>query len=335
MLKLFRTNTWWNTIVPQVLGWVYLCMQQPEYELGYFKYRVPSFFIALIAISVWGYLFNDLCDVKSDLRAGKKNSLAKFSMPVRLIITAVPLAIGIAAWAYVGRGNVANVLFGMQILALWIYSAPPFRLKGRGIAGVIADAFYGHVNPVFITLFAFYFHTNSELLTMLVLVLICITSVLKGIRNILLHQIDDRKADRRAGVQTYVVSKGALGILYFINNTLPFEVFFTVLLVVVLSLVTPPLLIWAIIFAVITYLKFSGWKLADIPRKQLKFKFLYFLNDFYENWLPVLFLVFLSIAYPQFSFLLILHLLMFPGFVTKLISDIKTIRENFKTEEEY
>jgi len=309
---------------------------QGEYHKGEgFMYSISTFFIALIAISVWGYLFNDLCDVKSDLRSGKKNSLANYSVPVRLIITVIPLALGVVAWAYVSRGNVANVLFGLQILALWVYSAPPFRLKGRGIAGVVTDSFYGHVNPVFITLFTFHFHTANELLTMLVLVLICITTVLKGIRNILLHQIDDRKADSKAGVQTYVVGKGALGILYFINNTLPFEVFFTVLLVIVLTIVTPPLLVWAIIFAVITYLKFSGWKLADIPRKQLKFKFLYFLNDFYENWLPVLFLIVFSIAYPRFSFLLILHLLMFPGFVAKLISDIKTIRENFKTEEEY
>lgn len=335
MLKLFRTNTWWNAVVPQVLGWMYMCMrEETTQDVSFTKELALFFFVALISISVFGYLFNDLCDVESDAKAGKKNALGKFPFVVRLAIVAVPLAIGLLVWYYIRAGIVANVLFGLQILALVLYSLLPFRLKERSALGVVADAFYGHINPVMITLFTFGFDLGKIVeVVFLSILLVCL--VLKGIRNILLHQLDDRSNDKRAGVQTFVVKNGAYPTLLFVNNLLPFEVFFTLVLALFMGYYNPPFFVWTLLFFIITYFKFSGWKLRDLPKRQLKFKFLYFLNDYYEGWVPVFFLIILCISQPQLSFLLILHLILFPGFVTKLWGDIKTIRENFKTEDDY
>ncbi len=334
MLKLFRTNTWWNAVVPQVLGWMYLCLRVNMHGPYIHLRLVVSFFIALISISVFGYLFNDLCDVESDKKAGKKNALGQFPFAARLIIVSLPLLAGFAAWYDIGAQTIANILFGLQILALVLYSLPPVRLKERGVLGVFADAFYGHINPVLITLFTFASGRIGIVeATLLSVLLLCIT--LKGIRNILLHQLDDRKNDKRAGIQTFVVRNGAYPTLLFVNNLLIFEILVTVLLALTFGAVYPPFFLWTLLFFIITYFKFSGWKLRDLPKRQLKFKFLYFLNDYYEGWVPVFFLIMLCIVQPQLSFLLILHLILFPGFVTKLWNDIKTIRENFKTEEDY
>ena len=337
MLKLFRTNTWWNAVVPQVLGWMYLCIRLDVHGPDIRMRDVMLFFVALVSISTFGYLFNDLCDVESDKKAGKKNTLGKFPFTVRLIIVVLPLLIGVATWHDIFANAVANVLFGLQIMALVLYSLSPIRLKERGALGVVADAFYGHINPVLITLFAFMFDTTGRAgisgLIFLSILLVCLT--LKGIRNILLHQLDDRKNDQRAGIQTFVVKNGAYPTLLFINNLLPFEILFTILLALVFGYIYPPFFIWTLLFFIITYFKFSGWKLRDLPKRQLKFKFLYFLNDYYEGWMPVFFLIMLCISEPQLSFLLILHLILFPGFITKLWADIKTIRENFKTEDDY
>ena len=73
MLKLFRTNTWWNAVVPQVLGWMYMCMrEETTQDVSFTKELALFFFVALISISVFGYLY--------DL---DQSTLLSFSIPDR------------------------------------------------------------------------------------------------------------------------------------------------------------------------------------------------------------------------------------------------------------
>lgn len=337
MFKIFRTQNWWTIIIPQILGWVYYCelsstehfvFQQPE--------RVLYFLGGVLAIAAFGYAFNDLCDITIDATAGKKNHLAGLSNPIRLLAISIPLAVGIFFWYKVNAGTATNILYGLQIVSLIIYSAPPFRLKEKSLAGIVTDAFYGHVNPTLFTLgtFAMWGHQTPEYTTIL-LTLILVSTILKGVRNILLHQLDDRKNDKRAGINTFVTKNGGLFTLYFINNILRFEVVFTILLAFTISYTHPPFFLSVLLFGIFTYLKFSGWKLAYLPKRQLKFKFLYFLNDYYEGWVPVFFLILLSVGYNRFLIVLLLHLVLFPSFIIKLWQGMKIIRHNFKTEDDY
>ena len=334
---MFRFNNWWSVITPQILGWIYFCELIADHSFLITDWhKVAFFFLGVISISAFGYVFNDYCDIDSDRISGKKNSLSKFSSQIRILIILLPLIAGITCWALVHAATITNTLYALQILALILYSAPPVRFKKRKILGVVADSFYGHINPAFFTVFTFLpinSKTSAIIITLLALILVCTT--FKGIRNIWLHQLADRKKDRQANIQTFVVKHGALFTLTFINNLLPFEVFFTVVLSLILSFLFPPFFIGFLLFCILTYFKFSGWKLAYIPQRQLKFKFLYFINDYYEGWLPVFLLIILCSRNPVFLFLLLLHLILFPAFITKLWNDIKTIQQNFKTEDDY
>ena len=335
-MKLLRTNIWWNAVVPQILGWVYFALLADEGPLNR-SWELPIlFFVATISIAAFGYLLNDFFDIVADAIAGKKNALASFSAPVRVVFVTIPLLIGIAAWLpFIDRVG-ATILLTLQIVALILYSAPPFRLKNCGLAGVLTDAFYGHINPVFITLAAFipyYIKISPSVITFFAILFLAV--MLKGIRNILLHQIDDRKKDKRAGTATFVVKKGALFSLNLVNRLLPFEIALTALLALFISYYLPPFFLSLFLFTILTYLKFSGWKLAYLPKRQLKFKFLHFINDYYEGWLPVFFLILLAIKHHSLAWLLPTHLILFPAFITKLVTDLKTIAQNFKTEDDY
>ena len=351
-MKLLRVNSWWNTIVPQVLGWIYFCVltltvfgnNSPSDYTGIIQSSV-LFFIALISISSFGYLFNDWCDIEADAQAGKPNSLAAFHTGYRGVIVFIPLTLGVIAWLLLNKLCLAisgklfvwgNIFFALQIISLVLYSAKPFRLKDRAELGIVADAFYGHLNPVLITLAVFTITPatgNWHFIFMLVIFLLCFV---KGMRNILLHQIEDRKKDLEAQSNTAVIKYGPWRIINFINHFLfPAEIFLLVCLMLIISVHIPPFIIPLILFAVFSYLKMSGWKIGYADRRLLEFKFSYFMNDFYENWLPVFTLIILSVYQHQFVFLLILHLILFPGFIMKLVKDTKTIRENFKTEEDY
>jgi 4-hydroxybenzoate polyprenyltransferase len=311
-------------------------MASTAYKQDAFDWRMPFFIVSLICISAWGYLLNDYCDIEADTASGKKNMVKDYSPPLRIAIIFLPFVIGILCFPYSTKNMIANLLFALQIVMLLLYSAKPFRLKERGFAGILADAFYGHINPVFITLFLFgNWSGNQQILTSVILSLLFVCTTLKGIRNILLHQIDDRKRDKLSGTKTFVATNGAWGVLLFINQIMPFEIAFTFLLTLSIAYLFPPIIVWLIIFSVFYYLQFSGWKLRYLPYRQLKFKFLFFLNDYYENWLPVFFLFMLLIKHPNLWWLIIIHLLLFPRFVKNLVSGTKTISSNLKTENDY
>ncbi|MFN8286864.1 MAG: UbiA family prenyltransferase [Chitinophagales bacterium] len=337
MQKLFRSNIWWVAVVPQVLGWVYFCILDGTFHFPEQLQSFGFFFLALVTTSAFGYLFNDLCDVEADKAAGKSNSLGKLSFGLRLVIVTLALAVAVISWYLVKATLWANLFFGLQIFALIIYSAPPFRLKNRHIWGALTDAFYGHVNPILITLLAFGFNLNEGVQekTTLFIPLVVLCTFLKGFRNILLHQVEDRRNDRKAGINTFVVKHGALFSLNLVNKLLPWEVLATVAVVLNISIAAPPFFVSALLFIVITYLKFSGWKLSYLPQRQLRFKFLYFMNDYFEGWMPVWLLLILAVHSHIFIMALVAHLLLFPSFLVKLWKDLKTIRENFKTEEDY
>ncbi len=334
---MFRFNNWWSVIIPQILGWIYFCELSSEQSFLLADWQKVLLFLGgVLSISAFGYAFNDYCDVESDIASGKKNSLSGFSSPVKIAIAVFPLIVGIVCWTLVHAGYVANTLYALQILALIFYSAPPIRLKQRALLGVLADAFYGHINPAFFTIFTFInFSFAAQKIYIPILGVIFICTSIKGIRNILLHQMEDRKRDAKAGIPTFVVKYKALFSLQVINQLLPVEVFFTVMLALLISILHPPFLLSILIFSGLTYFKFSGWKLGYLPKRQLKFKFLYFINDYYEGWMPVFFLIIISAHQPALIFLLILHLLLFPSFIIKTGKGLKAIWENFKTEEEY
>lgn len=335
LLNRFRVTVWWHTIAPQVFGWVYFCLlMQPVPELPLMRF--VQFLIALVGISAFGYLFNDWCDIDTDRLAGKSNVLTNKPPVLRAILVFAPLAAGMYAWKLLRAGAWANFFMGLQILALTVYSLPPFRLKARSLWGALTDAFYGHINPVLITLSVFLqqpVNWNWFTIFFLITLLSCLS--LKGFRNILTHQIEDRKKDRKAHINTFANAIGALNTLDLVNLLLWFENIFTIVLGILLIILFPPLITAWVLFPAITYLKFSGWKLPYLPKRQLRFKFLYYLNDFYEAWLPFFLLIVLVIKQPVLYPLFIFHVVLLPRFLTGLIKDIKTIAENFKTEEVY
>jgi 4-hydroxybenzoate polyprenyltransferase len=357
--KLMRVNAWWNTIVPQVLGWIYFSFLSsvvygaqhiiPCEPNGGSAYLCPAifFFISLVSIAGFGYVFNDFCDVETDMLAGKPNSIGKLALLWRIMLISGSILTGLCAWYQLNQDNhirgsnmmLANFLFAAQIIALVVYSANPVRLKDRAELGIVVDAFYGHLNPVMISICVFGFESYWQIgkvwdyLFVSLLVIVC---SIKGIRNILLHQIEDRKKDEAAGLNTAVIKYGPWRVINFINYYLfPAEIFFLVCLMVIMSIHIPPLIIPLIFFAIISYLKMSGWKIGYADRRLLEFKFTYFMNDFYEGWLPVFMLITLSVYRHEFVFLLILHLIFFPKFIMNLFKDMKKIRENFKIEEDY
>lgn len=272
---------------------------------------------------------NDATDVAADKLAGKKNMAASLSITARIVIAILLLLGGSLFFSMAAPQPMILLWLVAQVLALVIYSVPPFRLKNNPVIGPLLDAHYGHILPVFMALFVFFLPLEISQHYPLFLPLLYALLLLKGLRNILLHQLHDRKDDRQAGIHTFPVKFGPVLCLNFINRfILPLE---AGLLVVLPLYFWPPsqIILYGFIgFIIFYFLNFSGWKFLILPKRQLKFKFLFVLNDFYEYWLPYLCIWLTNLPTYQKCILTLVHTLVFYHGLIKLYKDLKKIGQN-------
>jgi len=300
------------------------------------KLLIPAlvFFVAVIGIASMGHFLNDYADIEQDTISGKENFVSKLSKKQKLTSLIILILICILPWFYLKINIYIIGLLIFQIILYLFYSFKPLRLKNRHIFGIIADTLYGHIIPALVVLAAFSYYGEHQHIYRInnIFTLILVTWLFcKGSRNIILHQLDDRKKDKMSGINTFVVRFGNVFSLNIVNRIiLPLEFFVFLLLVYFSCDIFLNFYILFAAFLLFTLLKFSLWKIFVLPPRQMRFKFLFFLNDFYEDWLPVIMLVYLIRFDEYFLFYLVVHLLLFPKTVINLFKDIMLIMNNLK-----
>ena len=326
--QIVRFNTWWNFILPPILAFIYLFLLLLNIYWPEALIITGLFLIWMIGAASFGYFINDLCDVKMDALADKKNETHQLSIPIKTVIITLSLAIALTPWIFLSDSLFVFGLVIFHLILLVTYSVPPLRLKKNLYLGMICDILYSILIPLLIVMVTFsQLHEYKPSLILSGTILLW--SFLKGFRNILLHQLDDKKNDARAGHYTFVHRIGPVKALNCIRFfILPFEFIVFSFLCVYLSILIDCFFIGFCVFLIFTFMKFSLWKIYIIRPRQLRFRFLYFLNDFYEEWLPVTALVFLAMHQVEFLILLALHILLFPQKITKLFRDSITIQKN-------
>jgi 1,4-dihydroxy-2-naphthoate octaprenyltransferase len=197
-----RAGEWWTFKIVPILAIFYLTALR---EGGAIIARWPTLLLllgGLAAGAAFVSLINDLCDITDDRVAGKPNRMAGR----RRIVPILGIALCIAAGTVIGfqwrNDAVALTAFAAAWFAFLLYSAPPFRLKIRGGAGLLADAAGSSLFPC---LLAARLAGASDLLWLLC---VGIWAFAFGIRGIVWHQLNDEDADRRANVRTFVVRRG-------------------------------------------------------------------------------------------------------------------------------
>lgn len=317
---LYRLKQWKNHLLPPVIAsmlasFPFSSSSVDDYWKGFY------WFASLFCISVYGYWVNDWSDRNTDLRAGKPNFL--------IGLTSISLFLGaifftgsaLLLWLSGHPPIVASILFMLEWVCFTLYCLPVIRLKSNPIFGPLCDTHYTHILPVFFTILFFLEHLPLEIIICLYLLLL-----MKGIRNILLHQVDDRKTDKEDGLYTFPIRFGPLYTIRLINRIfLPLE---TLSIVVLLLLTLPFSYIPITCFSIFILLYgafLSIWHTKYIGSSIIK-HFLYFMNDLYEFWLPYIVILSIHIKWELKLLLLLVYALLF----TKSIKSIyKVIRKSF------
>ncbi|MEH2236059.1 tetratricopeptide repeat protein [Nostoc sp.] len=321
--KIIRGGDWWLYKLPPLLAIAYaeiLLMNFPVIQL---ILTVLALLFSISSVAAYGHIVNDIFDIEVDQRVGKNNSMAQFSSWQRLLLCILFAVTGFVLPTLMNFGTLAIILLGINYLLPTLYSAPPLRLKEKGIWGIISDAAGAHAIPTLFVATTF-LHLSASPQPQSIILTIAATawSFCAGIRGIILHQLWDRENDLKSDVKTLVTKLNVEKVRFWISYIIfPTEILLLSLLVLVISRFAPILLLFFILYLLSKTINIklglaNAFDTAPIRKVNIP------LHDFNEVWLPLALITLLSIREPFFFILLLLHIILFYPSIKQRTTDL-------------
>ena len=201
-----RVRNWWFSKIPPLVAIVYLEILRLDIGGQKAISLLVAFLWSVMCVASYGHVINDIFDVHPDQLAGRSNSMRDIGWRKRILLAAALLGCGYLPALLADYSTLALLTLTLNYLWPTIYSVPPFRLKEKGVLGVMCDALGSHVTP---TLFALtLFAPLSPAALLLYIVTVTLWAAALGIKAILHHQVVDLDDDRRSGTVTLATQFG-------------------------------------------------------------------------------------------------------------------------------
>jgi 4-hydroxybenzoate polyprenyltransferase len=202
IIRYIRLKDWWSFIIPPVMSFYCIGLlttytgSQPFANIAF---RFICFLMLTILVAAFGFLLNEWMDKRDDKIAGKKNALEGVAA-FKVWLLFVFILSGIIAISLVIHWHHSmQWLLALQLLLFIFYSVYPFRLKRKKYAAVILDSIYSGTLFYIIAVVMGGAATANRFPPIPVLFL---WGFCRGLRNIVYHQLQDSKHDRKAGLHT-------------------------------------------------------------------------------------------------------------------------------------
>ena len=292
-----------------MMGMVYLFSAWFQLHFNNFVWLALLSLTTIVGFASFGYLTNDLFDITSDIKAGKKNSLAGKSVTIIFLLFTIALALIFTPWFFLPSTRFSFSVIALQLFLFLAYSIPPLRLKEKGLAGLITDALYAHAIPSILAAYTYSLATHSAL-DGIALLLLFSWQFTSGIRNIAMHQKEDALSDKKSGSKNYIAGMSTAGFFFTIQYLIALELLLSIVFFAHLSF-SNPLFVNCIATIVVlsawAFLLFRKPGIAALYESDWK----YFPNNLFEKWLPPVYLFLLSTTDNRFIWVLLVHLLLF------------------------
>lgn len=318
-LKFTRYSEWWEYKLVPLVSIGYATLLVTGSPINHSIWKLLFLLFAIIVGAVYVSVINDLTDIKEDAVAGKENWMASTKPAVRVLIMAICLILGAFCGYLIYPDQLSLFFYIMAWIVFSLYSIPPFRLKKRGIWGVLCDAMGAHLFPTLV-ISTHLIYLNGSSITIYWYLALGLWAFLYGLRGILWHQFFDRKNDLKSGTTTYasrIEPKNfkTQELLIFSTELAAFSVllFYTInqWLFVALILYIGLVLIRRFVFKYQTCLIIT-------PQNK---PFQLIMNDFYLVFFPISLLVALIIG-NQYGWLIVFaHLALFPQKTFMVLKD--------------
>jgi 4-hydroxybenzoate polyprenyltransferase len=310
LLKFTRYVEWWEYKLPPLLSVAYATLIYYDYPLENAWKQIITLLAAVIVGAIYVSVINDLTDIKEDLKAGKRNSMANLPIAIRFVIVAIILVAAVF-FGYLFYPDLKSIVFyALAYVVFSLYSIRPFRFKERGLLGVACDAMGAHLFPaLLITANLIYFiNVESDLWWY---VAISSWSLLYGVRGILWHQFYDRENDLKSHTRTYASKVEPEDFKF--SETL-IMIFETLGFMIFVGHIYNEAILWsALMYVCLVFLRIFILKrkiriIVTNPGESYQL----FLNEFYIVFLPIALIIHMCSTQPFAKLVLIFHVTLFP-----------------------
>jgi 4-hydroxybenzoate polyprenyltransferase len=306
-----RLKDWYASKVPLILS-LGLFLLTTQSEKGATLAKIIGFLLYYMCLMTFGYGANDWLDYESDTLAQKRTLQNRPVLHVRLLILLVLFSVGLRLIPTSNWMDKAAAI-GIFLLA-FLYSAPPVRLKERGILGLITSSLVQLALPalLFITVFR-----EKNITTFIIIG----WYFLIGLRWVMIHQIEDFSNDQKSNTKTFTIIHGLKLTESLITYlVLPIEIF--LLSITIFS--QKGCFFYTLIIGFIVYL---GWEIGMfilrrrtiLPVNLISFNWVP-LADYYQIFWPISLSIYLAIITPQLSFLPFLFMIMQYKYIWKQLN---------------
>jgi hypothetical protein len=307
-----RLKNPWNYKAPFLISLPYFMSAVGRIPASRALLGLLASLLTIFGIAATAYLLNDWSDTEKDRAGGKPNAVAQLGLAQRGALLLAFLSAALLPWLYLPFTRLTGALLAAELGLFVVYCFPPFRLKERGVLGLLTDACYAHALPAVLAVvtFAAMAPRPYPQLASLLLALLAWQLAL-GVRNITLHQLQDHDSDLRSGTRTVATAVGPERLSAWLTRAVvPLELFgFTAFTLVAARGL--PALLWAYpAFVLLTLARRRALGLPVLPAGARGLLYA-FLDDFYVDWLPLAVLFSLLAIEPGYWPLLVIHLLLF------------------------
>jgi hypothetical protein len=323
LARVARAGEWWEYKLVPIFAVFYataLVAGMPLHRLW------PAALLLLLAVgagAVYVSVLNDLADREEDAAAGKPNRLAGRSPAFVAIALGAPVAVGLAvAWNW--REDPLRLL---PYLGAWtaftLYSLPPFRLKARGAAGVLADAAGAHLFPTLVAVAVVLRFGGLEASP----VWLCATGLWAfayGLRGILWHQLLDVDADRAAAIPTFVAGNPRARVTA-LARWIVFPVEITAFAVMLSQMPSYLPILFLALYGLLVKRRLRVF-LMDAVIVEPRPRYLIILHEYYDLFLPLALLLACAWQSPLDLAALFFHFLLFPRRLAYTARDLWKLR---------
>lgn len=303
-----RANDWKASFVPFVMGFVYLWLLifqlKPTKHTGFL---CLFSLLTTIGFASFGYLINEFFDQDEDKRAGKLNRFEKIGVGLSSILFLLSILATFLPWIYLPSNKWSWVLICLEMGSFLLYSIPPIRIKRFPLISCVFDASYAYLIPIVLSMHTFSIHAEKSLFSSH-LIWLAIPAFFIGFRNIVLHQIKDVIGDFHANGKTLPMLIGKFELFNLLSVSLFFEVFS---FFVFFEWMFPDFHLGVLFMVYISIKSFVFLTDKEPKSSKNEFNFFSLVDGFYQIWLPILLLLFLTIMDDNWSALWGLQLVLF------------------------
>lgn len=321
LLKVIRSAEWWEYKLPPLLAIGYATAIKAD---GVFLKSIPHLLFLLFSLiigAIYVSIINDITDIDDDRASGKSNRIASVNPAIRWVFPALCLLAGSLCCYYLFPDWLSITLYIIPWISFSLYSFRPFRLKNRGLWGVLADASGSHIFTSLLMVSSISFFTKQSI-DWVWFISTGIWALCYGVRGILWHQFYDRSNDIKADVKTFAVKiepknfKETEYIIFII------ELFSIATMLYCVHELLPILFLF--IYLLVAYTRTYKLKYQPViivPPNNKPYHIL--LADFYQVYFP-LSLLFTALLNQHYAVsVLIVHFILFPK---KTIASLKDLR---------